>query len=60
MLYYTDFLPNTSPGELREQDHALDVVILEQVDVGSHVSDGPDVDHHNVVYLGKLLLVKST
>ena len=54
------FLPDTPPGKLREKDHALDVVILEQVDVGAHVGDGPDVDHHNIVDLGKLLLVKST
>lgn len=31
--------PDTSSGQLREQDHAVDVVILEELDVGPHLGD---------------------
>ena len=50
--------PDPSPAQLGQQDHALDVVVLEQVDVGAHVRDRTDVDHHHVVDLGVLLLVE--
>lgn len=30
---------NTSSGKLREQDHAVDVVVLEKLDVGAHIGD---------------------
>ena len=51
-------LPDTSPRELREQNHTLDVVVLQEMDVGSHVRDGANIDHHHVVNLGEPLLVK--
>ena len=50
--------PDSPPAQLGQQDHALDVVVLEQVDVGAHVRDRTDVDHHHVVDLGVLLLVE--
>lgn len=31
--------PDTSPGQLGEQDHAVDVVVLEELDVGAHLGD---------------------
>ena len=52
--------PDSSPAQLGQQDHALDVVVLQQVDVGAHVRDRTDVDHHHVVDLGVLLLVEPT
>ena len=47
------------PGELGQQDHALDVVILEQADVGAHLRDLTHRHHHHVVDLGKFLRVKA-
>mmetsp|Transcript_38779 Transcript_38779/g.92846 ORF Transcript_38779/g.92846 Transcript_38779/m.92846 type:complete len:238 (+) Transcript_38779:395-1108(+) len=43
--------------ELREQDHALDVVILEQAHVRAHLRDRTHLHHHDVVDLGKLVRV---
>ena len=43
---------------LPEENHALDVVVLQQVDVGAHVGDGPYVDDDHIVDLGELLLVE--
>ena len=42
---YPDELLDTadaSPGQLREQNHAINVVILEQFNVGTHLSDLAD------------------
>ena len=52
--------PNTPPGQLRQKDHSLNVVVLQQMDVGAHVGDGAHIDHHHVIYLGELLLVEAT
>jgi len=30
---------DASPGQLGKQNHAVDVIILEELDVGSHVGD---------------------
>lgn len=38
-------------GELGEEDHALDVVVLEEGDVGPHVGDVLHLDHHRHVHL---------
>lgn len=42
---------NPTAGELREENHALDVVVLEKRDVGAHVGDVLDLDHHRHVHL---------
>ena len=47
------------PRQLREQDHALDVVVLEQTHVGAHLGDLTHRHHHHVVDLRKFLRVKS-
>ena len=52
--------PDSSSGQLGEEDHALDVVVLQQMDVRAHVGDGPDVDHDHVLHFRELLLVEST
>ena len=49
--------PDPPPAELGEEDHALLVVVLEQVHVGAHLGDGTDLHHDDVVDLGKLVLV---
>ena len=56
-LVYT---PDSPPAQLGQQDHPLDVVVLQQVDVRPHVGDWADVHHHHVVDLRVLLLVKAT
>jgi hypothetical protein len=30
---------NTTPRELRKKNHAVDIIILEELDVGTHVGD---------------------
>ena len=50
---------DTSPRQLRQQNHALDVVVLQQPDVGAHVGNGPHIDHDDLVNLGVLVLVLS-
>ena len=54
------YASDSPPAQLRQQDHPLDVVVLQQVDVRPHVSDRADVHHHHVVDLRVLLLVKTT
>ena len=54
------YAPDSPPAQLRQQDHALDVVVLQQVDVRPHVGDRADVHHHHVIDLRVLLLVKTT
>ena len=51
---------DTSTGQLAQEDHALDVVVLQKADVGAHLSDGPHVHHHNIIHLWEPVLVKST
>ena len=51
---------DTSPRQLAQQDHALDVVILEQVHVGAHLGDRGHSHHDNVLALGETVLVEST
>ena len=41
--------PDPTAGELGEEDHTFDVVVLEEGHVGSHVGDVLDVDHHSHV-----------
>lgn len=35
LLYTSD----TTSRELREQDHAVDVIVLQQLDIGAHLGD---------------------
>lgn len=49
--------PDPAARELGEEDHALDVVVLEQGNVGAHVGDGLDLYHHRHVHLRVLGLV---
>lgn len=51
---------DASTGQLAQKDHALDVVVLQEADVGPHLGDGPDVHHHHVLHLREPVLVKST
>lgn len=51
---------DTSAGQLAQEDHALDVVVLQQADVGPHLGDRPHVHHHDVVHLREPVLVKPT
>lgn len=46
--------------QLAEEDHALDVVVLQQADVGAHLGDGPDVHHDDVIHLWEPVLVEAT
>ena len=48
---------DAAAGELREEDHALDVVVLEEGDVGAHVGDVLHLDHHRRVHLREPRLV---
>lgn len=51
---------DTSTRQLAEEDHALDVVVLQKADVGAHLGDGPHVHHHDILHLWEPVLVKST
>lgn len=46
--------------ELTQQDHSLDVVVLQQADVSAHLSDGAYVHHHHILHLRETVLVKPT
>jgi hypothetical protein len=48
---------NAAAGKLGEEDHALDIVVLEQGDVRAHVGDVLHLDHHGRVHLGEPRLV---
>lgn len=48
---------DTAAGELGEEDHALNVVVLEEGDVCAHVGDVLHLDHDGHVDLGVLGLV---
>ncbi|KAH3661671.1 hypothetical protein OGAPHI_006521 [Ogataea philodendri] len=50
---------NTSSGQFRQQNHTFNIVVFEQLDVGPHLSDLLDVDHHHLVHLGVLVFVES-
>merc|ERR1719458_1706806 len=50
--------PDPPPGELGQQDHALYVIVLQEVDVCAHVGDTPNIHHHHIVHLGVFLLVE--
>ena len=47
---------DTSTRQLAEEDHALDVVVLQEADVGAHLGDGPHVHHHDILHLGEPVL----
>lgn len=47
-------------GQLAQQDHALDVVVLQEADVGAHLGDGAHVHHHHILHLWEPVLVEST
>ena len=51
---------NTTARELRQQDHALDVVVLEQRHIGAHLGDAAHVHHDEIIDLRVLLLVVPT
>ena len=51
---------NTTAGELREQDHALDVVVLQKRHVRPHVGDVLHLNHHRHVHLRVPRLVHTT
>lgn len=51
--------PYTASRELRQRDHALGVVVLEEGDVGAKVADGLDLDHHRRVHVRVLGFVHS-
>lgn len=51
---------DTSTWQLAQEDHALDVVVLQKADVGAHLGDGPHVHHYNILHLWEPVLVKST
>lgn len=46
--------------ELAQQDHSLDVVVLQQADVSAHLGDGAHVHHHHILHLRETVLVKPT
>lgn len=47
-------------GQLAEQDHAFDVVVLQQADIGPHLSNGAHVHHHYIFHLREFVLVEPT
>ena len=51
---------DTTSGQFGEKDHALNVVVFQQMDVGAHVGDRPHVDHDHVLHFRELLLVEPT
>lgn len=51
---------DSSSGELTEQDHPLDVVVLQQTHIGAHLCYRSDIDHHHIFHLWKPVLVEST
>mmetsp|Transcript_15773 Transcript_15773/g.49582 ORF Transcript_15773/g.49582 Transcript_15773/m.49582 type:complete len:212 (-) Transcript_15773:116-751(-) len=51
---------DTPPRQLREQDHALDAVVLEQGHVSAHLRDALHLDHDHVIDLRELLLVHAS
>lgn len=50
---------DTSSREFGEQNHAVDVVVFEEFDVGAHFCDLLDVDHDERVDFGIFLLVEA-
>jgi hypothetical protein len=48
---------DATAGQLGEEDHALDVVVLQEGDVRAHVGDVLHLDHHRRVHLGEPWLV---
>jgi hypothetical protein len=48
---------DSTAGQLGEEDHALDVVVLQEGDVRAHVGDVLHLDHHRRVHLGEPRLV---
>lgn len=50
--------PDTAAGQLRKHDHALGIVVLEQIDVCAHLSNLAHLHHHHIVWIRQRLLVK--
>ena len=48
---------DATSGQFTEQDHSLNVVVLEQLDVGAHLGDLADIDHDQVIHLGELVRI---
>lgn len=42
---------NTSSWQLTKQDHTLYVFVLQQVNICTHLCDGANVDHDNIINL---------
>lgn len=51
---------DTSPRQLAQEDHALDVVVLQEANVGPHLGDWPHVHHDDILHLWEPVLVKPT
>jgi hypothetical protein len=50
---------DTSAGKFGEQNHAVDVVVLQQLDVGAHLGDLLNVDHNEAIDLWKAIFVEA-
>lgn len=44
---------NTSSRQFRQENHALNTVVFQEVDVGAHFGDGTNVDHNHIFDLHK-------
>lgn len=41
---------NTTSRQFAQQDHSFDIVVFQELDIGTHLSDLTNVDHHQVVH----------
>ena len=60
---YSDQLVNGAdapPGQFTKHYHPLYVVVLQQVHIRAHLSDGANVHHHYIFLLGVTVFVEST
>src|ERR1700761_8719314 len=51
---------DTTSGQFTEQDHALNVVVLEQLHVSTHLGNLTHVHHDEIIDLGELARIHAT
>jgi len=51
--------PDTSPGQLAQQNHAIDIIILQQLNICAHFGNLADIDHDEGVDFRILFFVEA-
>ena len=51
---------DASTRQFTQEDHALNVVVLQKAYIGAHLSDGAHIDHHHILHFWEPVLIEPT